>query len=127
MTQLFPLAAITDEFSQDLETAIRTMAELGMTGAELRMLLGKNIVDLNDAEVAQASEIVSRHGLEIVSIASPLLKCILPNSSPMSSRTCSPPRTPSKTSHAWRTARSKSRSAPAPASFASSRTGARCD
>jgi sugar phosphate isomerase/epimerase len=86
MTQLFPLAAITDEFSQDLETAIRTMAELGMTGAELRMLLGKNIVDLNDAEVAQASEIVSRHGLEIVSIASPLLKCILPNSPEVDAR-----------------------------------------
>ena len=86
MTQLFPLAAITDEFSQDLETAIRTMAELGMTGAELRMLLGKNIIDLNDAEVAQASEIVSRHGLEIVSIASPLLKCILPNSPEVDAR-----------------------------------------
>jgi sugar phosphate isomerase/epimerase len=86
MTQLFPIAAITDEFSQDLETAIRTMAELGMTGAELRMLLGKNIIDLNDAEVAQASEIVSRHGLEIVSIASPLLKCILPNSPEVDAR-----------------------------------------
>src|ERR1039457_788275 len=86
MTQLFPIAAITDEFSQDLETAIRTMAELGMTGAELRMLLGKNIIDLNDAEVAQASEIVSRHGLEIVSIASPLLKCVLPNSPEVDAR-----------------------------------------
>jgi len=86
MTQLFPLAAITDEFSQDLETAVRTMAEIGMTGAELRMLFGKNIIDLSNLELDRASEIVARHGLEIVSIASPLLKCVLPNSPEVDAR-----------------------------------------
>ena len=86
MTQLFPLAAITDEFSQDLETAVRTMAEIGMTGAELRMLFGKNIIDLSNPELDRASEIVARHGLEIVSIASPLLKCVLPNSPEVDAR-----------------------------------------
>ena len=50
MQTLFPLAAITDEFSPDLEIACRSMAELGMTGGELRMVLGKNILDLTDAE-----------------------------------------------------------------------------
>jgi sugar phosphate isomerase/epimerase len=86
MTQLFPIAAITDEFSQDLETAVRTMAEIGMTGAELRMLFGKNIIDLSNLELDRASEIVARHGLEIVSIASPLLKCVLPNSPEVDAR-----------------------------------------
>ena len=86
MPQLFPLAAITDEFSQDLETAVRTMAEIGMTGAELRMLFGKNIIDLSNPELDRASEIVARHGLEIVSIASPLLKCVLPNSPEVDAR-----------------------------------------
>jgi L-ribulose-5-phosphate 3-epimerase len=86
MTQLFPLAAITDEFSQDLETAVRTMAEIGMTGAELRMLFGKNIIDLSNPELDRASEIVARHGLEIVSIASPLLKCVLPDSPEVDAR-----------------------------------------
>ena len=66
-----PVAAITDEFAADLETAARSMAEIGMTGAELRMVFGKNIIDLTDIELDRAREIVARHGLEIVSIASP--------------------------------------------------------
>jgi sugar phosphate isomerase/epimerase len=86
MTQLFPIAAITDEFSQDIEAAARSMAEIGMTGAELRMVFGKNVVDLTDAELDRAREIVGRHGLEIVSIASPLLKCVLPNSPEVDAR-----------------------------------------
>ena len=60
MPQLFPIAAITDEFSQDIEIAARSMAEIGMTGAELRMVFGKNIIDLNDAELDRACEIVAR-------------------------------------------------------------------
>ncbi len=80
MNLLFPIAAITDEFSQDIETAARSMAEIGMTGAELRMVFGKNIIDLTDDEVDRAREIMARHGLEIISIASPLLKCVLPDS-----------------------------------------------
>ena len=50
----FPIAAITDEFSPDLETAVRSMAEIGMTGAELRMVFGKNIIDLTDQELDRA-------------------------------------------------------------------------
>ncbi len=76
---LFPIAAITDEFSQDLETAARSMSAVGMTGAELRMVDSKNIIDLTDAELDRAGEILRRHSLEIISIASPLLKCVLPD------------------------------------------------
>ena len=86
MTQLFPIAAITDEFSQDIETAAHSMAQIGMTGAELRMVFGKNIIDLTDAELDRACEIVARHGLAIVSIASPLLKCVLPDSPEVDAR-----------------------------------------
>jgi sugar phosphate isomerase/epimerase len=84
--QLFPIAAITDEFSPDIEIAARSMAEIGMTGAELRMIFGKNVIDLTDQELDRAREIVSRHGLEIVSIASPLLKCVLPDSPDVDAR-----------------------------------------
>jgi L-ribulose-5-phosphate 3-epimerase len=83
---LFPIAAITDEFSQDIEIAVRSMAEIGMTGAELRMVFGKNIIDLNDSELDRACEIVAGQGLEIVSIASPLLKCVLPESPEVDAR-----------------------------------------
>jgi len=86
MAQLFPIAAITDEFSPDLETAASSMAEIGMTGAELRVVFGKNIVDLTDFELDRACEIVVRHGLEVVAIASPLLKCVLPESGEVDAR-----------------------------------------
>ena len=78
MSARFPVAAITDEFSPDLAVAVDSMAALGMTGAELRMIFGKNVVDLTDEELDRALAIVRGRGLEIVSIASPLLKCALP-------------------------------------------------
>ena len=53
MPQLFPIAAITDEFSPDLATAVRSISEIGMTAAELRMVFGKNIIDLSDNELDQ--------------------------------------------------------------------------
>lgn len=83
---LFPLAAITDEFSPDLEIATRSMVESGMTGAELRMIFGKNIMDLTDEELDRAIAVVRGRGLEIVSIASPLLKCVLPGAPEVDSR-----------------------------------------
>jgi sugar phosphate isomerase/epimerase len=86
MTSRFPVAAITDEFSQDIETAARAMTQIGMTGAELRMVFGKNIIDLSDAEVDRAREIAAESGLRIISIASPLLKCLLPDSPAVDAR-----------------------------------------
>jgi len=81
-----PIAAITDEFSPDLETACAAMASVGMRGAELRVLWGKNIMDLSDEELARAKSILDAHGLQVVGIASPLLKCTLPDSPPLDGR-----------------------------------------
>jgi sugar phosphate isomerase/epimerase len=86
MAQYFPLAAITDEFSPDIQTAIRSMADLGMTGAELRMVFGKNIINLTDEELEQAIGIVKGAGMEIISLASPLLKCVLPDAPDVDAR-----------------------------------------
>ena len=86
MSVHFRTAAITDEFSPDLDTAARSMAEIGMTGAELRMVFGKNIVGLTDEELDRAIAIVRGYGLEIVSIASPLLKCVLPDAPDVDAR-----------------------------------------
>jgi L-ribulose-5-phosphate 3-epimerase len=86
MHQLFPIAAITDEFSPDLATAAKSMQEVGMTAAELRMVFGKNIIDLTDEELDRAQHVVTEQGLEIISIASPLLKCVLPNAPAIDSR-----------------------------------------
>jgi L-ribulose-5-phosphate 3-epimerase len=77
--QRFRIGAITDEFSPDLETALKSMSEVGMEAAELRMLFGKNIIDLTNEEVEHATRLCGAYEMKIVSIASPLLKCTLPD------------------------------------------------
>jgi L-ribulose-5-phosphate 3-epimerase len=80
------IAAITDEFSPDLNTAIPAMKEIGMTGAELRVVDGKNILDLDDEELKRTKDALERAGLPVISIASPLLKCVLENGPELDSR-----------------------------------------
>jgi len=82
----YRLAAITDEFSPDLNTALAGMAAVGMTGAELRVVGGTNMIDLPDAEVDRIRDAVKGRGMEIMSLASPLLKCVLPDSPALDSR-----------------------------------------
>lgn len=86
MPDRFRLAAITDEFSADFDAALDSMAAIGMTGAELRMLWGRNIVDLTGDELQRAIDSARRRGIEIISIASPLLKCVLPDAPPVDER-----------------------------------------
>jgi len=81
-----PIAAVTDEFSPDLSAAIPVMKEIGMTAAELRVVYGKNILDLTEDELRRAKDALAAAGLPVISIASPLLKCILPNVSELDSR-----------------------------------------
>jgi L-ribulose-5-phosphate 3-epimerase len=85
--QSLPTAAITDEFStDDLEAALRAMHDVGMTGAELRVLFGRNAIDLSDDELDEARRIVERNGMHVISLASPLLKCVLPDAPPVDAR-----------------------------------------
>ncbi|MBI4875577.1 MAG: sugar phosphate isomerase/epimerase [Acidobacteria bacterium] len=86
MMPKFPIAAITDEYSPDLEKALEPMVATGMTGAELRVLWGKNIMDLSQDELLRARDLVAAKGLKVVGIASPLLKCVLPDSPPVDAR-----------------------------------------
>ena len=83
MSVRLTLAAITDEYSQDLETALAAMAEVGMTGVELRTVNGKNIVDLGNDEIDRITSAVEARGMRILSIASPVLKCTLPGGPPL--------------------------------------------
>ncbi len=86
MTPKIPIAAITDEFSPDLDIALQAMQEIGMSGVELRVISGRNIIDLSDAELDLVAERVAASGLKVISIASPLFKCLLPDSPPVDSR-----------------------------------------
>src|SRR3954468_11363721 len=81
-----PIAAITDEFSPALNDAIPVMKEIGMTAAELRVVNGRNVMDLSEDELKQTKEDLDRAELPVISIASPLLKCILPNAPQLDSR-----------------------------------------
>ena len=83
----FRLAAITDEFSPgDLDAALAGMAAVGMTGAELRVVGGRNMIDLSDEDVDRVRQTVVAAGMEIVSLASPLLKCVVPGGPALDSR-----------------------------------------
>ncbi len=81
-----PIAAITDEFSFDLDTALDAMAKVGMTGAELRLIGDRNIIDFTDDEIARVRERVEQRGMKVLSIASPVLKCVLPDAPPLDAR-----------------------------------------
>jgi sugar phosphate isomerase/epimerase len=80
------VGAITDEFSPDIRVAADAMQELGMKGAELRVINGKNVMDLSDGELDAALEVVRNAGLQVVSIASPILKCTLPDAPDVDAR-----------------------------------------
>lgn len=86
MTPKLRIASITDEFSPNLEQALEPMAEIGMTGAELRVLWGKNIMDLTQDELKRAKQLISDKGMEVIGIASPILKCVLPNAPEVDNR-----------------------------------------
>ena len=86
MTPKLRIAAITDEFSPDLETALNAMAAIGMTGAELRVVGGKNIMDLSEDALKRAKDLLESKGFEVVGIASPLLKCTLPEAPEIDTR-----------------------------------------
>ena len=73
------LAAISDEFSPDPTVAFPAMAALGMRGAELRVIDGRNIIDMSDDEVDRVRGLAQAHGIQILGIASPVLKCELPS------------------------------------------------
>ena len=49
-----------------------------MNAAELRVIDGKNILDLSSDELKRTKDALDKAGLPVVSIASPILKCVLP-------------------------------------------------
>lgn len=57
-----------------------------MTGAELRVVNGKNILDLSDPELDEVRRALDAEGFQAISVASPLLKCVLPDGPPVDGR-----------------------------------------
>jgi L-ribulose-5-phosphate 3-epimerase len=75
----FRVAVINDEISQDFGHACEVAArEFGMHWIELRGMWKKNIVNLDDKEVAEARAILEKYQLKVTDIASPLFKVDFP-------------------------------------------------
>ena len=71
----FRVAVITDEISPDFDHACSVASqEFGLEWVELRALWGKNILKLDDAEIAKALAILDKYELRVTDIASPLFK-----------------------------------------------------
>ena len=75
--QRFHTGAVTDVFSPDIAAAAPMMRDLGMRGAELRTIGGVHVTEKDTGAVEGAIRVLRDHDLEIVAIATPLLKCSL--------------------------------------------------
>jgi len=72
---VFKLSVITDEISQDFGHAVEVAAkEFGVGFIEIRGLWNKNIVNLDEKEVAEVKRLLAKHDLNVTDIASPLFK-----------------------------------------------------
>jgi L-ribulose-5-phosphate 3-epimerase len=71
----FRVSVINDEISQDFGHACEVASrEFGMGWIELRSMWKKNIVKLDEKEVAEARRILEKYQLKVTDIASPLFK-----------------------------------------------------
>jgi sugar phosphate isomerase/epimerase len=78
----FKLSVITEEISMDFELACSVAAkDFGMQWVELRGLWGKNIADLDADDVTKAQGILTKYGLRVTDLASPLFKVDWPGAS----------------------------------------------
>ena len=70
-------AVITDEISQDLERALSTMGEHGVSVAELRNVYDRYIVDADEALLQRVEADLKKHGATVCCLDTPLFKCDL--------------------------------------------------
>ncbi len=71
----FRVAVINDEISQDFGHVCEVASqEFGLGWIELRGMWNKNIVNLDEKEVAEARRILDKYALRVTDIASPLFK-----------------------------------------------------
>jgi len=72
------LSVITDEISQDLDHALAVAHEFGLQYVELRAMWNKNLMDLQEDQVKEASRLLTKYGMKVTDIASPFMKVDAP-------------------------------------------------
>lgn len=70
----FTLSAFGDEIADDLDQQLAVLRDLEVNFLELRGAWGKNVLDLNEDEVAQVARRCNAHGLAVSAIGSPIGK-----------------------------------------------------
>lgn len=69
------LSVFTDEITDDFDRACAIAAdEMGLEWVELRKLWGKNVMALDGRELAEARRILTKRGLRVSQLGSPLFK-----------------------------------------------------
>src|SRR6516225_999978 len=58
------LSVITDEISQDLDHALAVAHEFGLHYVELRAMWNKNLMDLKEDQVKEASRLLTKYGMK---------------------------------------------------------------
>src|SRR5215469_11387768 len=71
----FRVSVINDEISQDFDHACHVASqEFGLEWIELRSMWDKNLMELTSPQIDDAKKILSKYGLKVTDIASPLFK-----------------------------------------------------
>lgn len=68
------LTGFADEISADLDTQLDVLESESISYLELRRVWGKNILDLNEAEIKQVKKQLEERGFKVSAIASPIGK-----------------------------------------------------
>lgn len=71
----FKISVFADEITHDFGRAVEIAAkEFSLGHIELRAMWGKNIMVLDDKEIAEVRQLLDRHQLRVTSLAGPLFK-----------------------------------------------------
>jgi sugar phosphate isomerase/epimerase len=73
-TSQFMLSAFGDEIHADLATQLAMLASEGVTHLEVRSAWGKNVLDLDHAELTRARALLDQRGFGVSAIGSPIGK-----------------------------------------------------
>lgn len=74
MTATFTISAFGDEIAPDLAEQLTTLNALGVGGLDLRGAWGKNVLRMDDDDLAQVVEVCNAHNVQVACLGSPIGK-----------------------------------------------------
>jgi sugar phosphate isomerase/epimerase len=74
---MWTLSGFSDEISPEFDEQCSLVSSLGLRYLEFRSAWDVNILDLDDAQLAKAKDILSAHGLGVSSVGSPIGKIFI--------------------------------------------------